>query len=219
MVLELGVAPAVAEALAEHGDLMVADEGERIIQRGEPASFMAVVISGRGRSDQVGRSGRRVVVASTLPGDDFGGLASLAREPFAWDAVAAQDTILILLDGEHLQALMISDPEFAIAFHAMQLRRLTRLTDSLEAMQAQVPSRLARYLVRRMQTECTETGPACLVDLGMERIELAWTLGTAPETLSRAFRHLREQQLIGRSPGHVIAILDPEGLERVANAT
>jgi CRP-like cAMP-binding protein len=219
MVMKLGVAPAVADALAEHGDLIVADAGDYIVQQGGPSDFMAVVISGRVRSEYLGPSGKRVSVATTMPGDDFGGLACLSHEPAAWDAIAAQDSVLVLLHRSDLEARMVSDPDFAMAFHRMQLKRFTNLAESLETMHAQVPSRLARYLVRRMQTECTDKGPACLVDLGMERIELAWTLGTAPETLSRAFRQLREEQLIGPSSGRIIGILDPEGLERVANAT
>jgi len=71
--------------------------------------------------------------------------------------------------------------------------------------------------VHRLEADQVVDDCAQRVALGMERAEMAWMLGTASEALSRSFRHLREDRLVGRSPGRVIAVLDVAALERVAS--
>ena len=52
--------------------------------------------------------------------------------------------------------------------------------------------------------------------LDIAKVQLAGLLGTIPETLSRIFKKMNEQELI-ESSGAAITILDRQGLEDLAD--
>ena len=75
-------------------------------------------------------------------------------------------------------------------------------------------ARCAEWLLSQAQT--TEKGICSVMFLQRKRM-IAAQLGIAPETLSRALRHLRERRLISGS-GRVVNLVDPSGLRSLAGA-
>ena len=75
-------------------------------------------------------------------------------------------------------------------------------------------ARCAEWLLSHAQT--TEKGACSVMFLQRKRL-IAAQLGIAPETLSRALRHLRERRLISGS-GRIVNLVDPSGLRSLAGA-
>lgn len=75
----------------------------------------------------------------------------------------------------------------------------------------EVPSRLAFYLLRRLETTGGDT-----VVLDTSKTELATQLGTIIETLSRTFRKFRDARVIAMN-GKQITIIDRARLQAVAD--
>ena len=75
-------------------------------------------------------------------------------------------------------------------------------------------ARCAEWLLSHAQT--SEKGACSVMFLQRKRM-IAAQLGIAPETLSRALRHLRERRLISGS-GRVVNLVDPTGLRSLAGA-
>ena len=75
-----------------------------------------------------------------------------------------------------------------------------------------MPARLASYLVYLAEEQKAEN----LVTLNISKGQLASTLGTIPETLSRVFAKLSSQNLISVD-GKNITLLDRHGLEDLAD--
>lgn len=75
-------------------------------------------------------------------------------------------------------------------------------------------ARCAEWLLSH--AEITEKGACSVMFLQRKRM-IAAQLGIAPETLSRALRHLRERRLISGS-GRVVNLVDPSGLRSLAGA-
>lgn len=91
-------------------------------------------------------------------------------------------------------------------------RQQTELAISRVAKDAE--ARCAEWLLSHAQT--TDKG-ACSVLFSQRKRMIAAQLGIAPETLSRALRHLRERRLISGS-GRVVNLVDPTGLRSLAGA-
>ena len=91
----------------------------------------------------------------------------------------------------------------------MRLRQFTVQVENLSLKE--VPGRLASYLIYLSEEQENELS----VKLTISKGQLASLLGTIPETLSRIFAKMTDQQLIAVN-GRQIRLLDPAGLESLA---
>lgn len=138
---------------------------------------------------------------------------ALLKLPSAVDAVA-QTTV-------HLRRVSLADFHLALGADGPALR--TVLSDVAKSYRLQLElgvsrlakdaeARCAEWLLRNASD--TEHG-GCAVQLQLRKRAIAAQLGIAPETLSRALRHLRERRLISGS-GRVLNLVDPPGLRTLA---
>jgi CRP/FNR family transcriptional regulator len=79
-----------------------------------------------------------------------------------------------------------------------------------------VPGRLAAYLFQRSLAAGEATPEGLVVPLGMTKTELASSLGTVPETLSRAFARLRDDGVLAVR-GTKVVVLDVGALARLGS--
>ena len=147
------------------------------------------------------------------PGDAVGLGPAIAggRHDTMAEAAVASDVVLVSADALH--AVAAEDPMVARAALVEVERRSERLMDVVRSLAADVPSRLASYLFGRALAVGKPSADGLVVDLGMTKTELASTLATVPETLSRAFARLREDGLI-ELDGATVTVLDVGGLVR-----
>jgi CRP-like cAMP-binding protein len=96
-----------------------------------------------------------------------------------------------------------------LGIFARHLRQFSRLINDLSLKE--VPARLATYLLNLSEN----TNPINLLELGMTKAQIAAVLGTIPETLSRAFAKLSQEELIAIE-GSSIQILNRPGLQQRA---
>jgi CRP/FNR family transcriptional regulator/CRP/FNR family cyclic AMP-dependent transcriptional regulator len=104
--------------------------GEVIIGEGAvDASSMWLILEGR---VEVRASGEPIATLGS--GDHFGELALLTGAPRAADVVAAEEVEALEFSRSHLQGLIHSDPEVAMAILAELSTRLRRLTEKVVAI-------------------------------------------------------------------------------------
>jgi CRP-like cAMP-binding protein len=100
------------------------------------------------------------------------------------------------LEREALFSLIEAQPEVARAIIADLAKRVVDFTAVVTSMAMDVPSRLAAYLFQRALAVGRTTPGGLLVDPGMSKSELASSLGTVPETVSRALARLRDEGVL-----------------------
>ena len=123
-------------------------------------------------------------------------------------------TRLWCLPREALVGLLRSAPELALAILASTSAWTRKLAGKLELLtQRRVEERLAIYIFARAGGR--ELAPGDTVELAEPRNLNAAQCGTAPEVLSRTFRHLEEDGLLTASPDRV-TILHPDRLRALA---
>ena len=112
--------------------------------------------------------------------------------------------------------LLERNPRFSlnlIISLSLLLRRFARQIEELSF--AEVPARLAAYLLESAAKKSTAYQGKTYLDLDIKKGELASRLGTASETLSRTFKKMKEEGVISVEGNRVI-ILDMARLQKLA---
>lgn len=111
-------------ALVSRCKVRVLARGERLLSRGQPASGVHIVASGK--LGQVGvdiASGESLVERTLVTGDVVGEDALLLRRPMAVDAVALHPTVTLFLSAEDFQAAIEEEPRVLLALYKLAVRR------------------------------------------------------------------------------------------------
>ena len=97
--------------------------GATIFEKGSPSDALFIVLSGRIRIVDV-IDEERVEVATVGPGASFGELSLLLRTTHSKEAVADEDTELMVVPKEWFQGLLEAKPDLAEHFHRRLAERL-----------------------------------------------------------------------------------------------
>ncbi len=209
-------ADAAITELARAARIEEVHRGARLIAEGEPAVEFAVVVAGRIRVFHLGADGKRIAFETLDAGDPVAVIAALAGGRHPANAEAVTPAILAWLASETLWELIAADDQVAREVISDLANRVVNFTGVVHTLALDVPSRLARYLFQRALGVGQPSSRGLEIDLGMSKTDLAEALGTVPETLSRAFARLRDEQLIEVQGGRVI-ILDVRAIARLGS--
>jgi len=187
--------------------------GSTVFSEGEDAHFIYSVISGVVRISRYSDSGRRQVLALMLPGDLFG-FPQGGR--YVNSAITASSVSLYRVPWQRLRELLLHEPE-------MHLNMLVRVAFDLREAQRRImilgqqniAQRLASFLIDFTQHPDFYEERTRRLSLPLTRFDLGDYLGSAPETVARAFAKLEKQGVIRRISPRLIEIPSIEGLRRV----
>ncbi len=193
-----------------------ATRGTLLAAEGEPAALLGVIVAGRARVFHLQADGRTITLESVESGEPFVAVAALAGGRNPANVEAATDATIAWLDREALFALMAEEPDVARSLIADLASRVVNLTSVVQTLALDVPGRLARYLFQRSLAAGEATPEGLKVSLGMSKAELAASLGTVPETLSRAFARLRDDEVLAVRGGDVM-VFDVGALARLGS--
>lgn len=191
-----GADDAAIARLAASARVESAPRGALLATEGEPADRFGVVVTGRVRVYHLNAGGRAITFEAAGAGEPVAAVAALAGARYPANIEAATPVTVAWLDREALFALIDEQPAVARAIVSDLATRVVDFTAVVTSMSMDVPSRLAAYLFRRSLAVGRTTPAGLLVDLGMSKAELASSLGTVPETLSRALARLRDEGVL-----------------------
>ncbi len=203
-------------ALAASTRVVQVKRGEALACEGDPADRFGVVVTGRVRVYHLQADGRTLTLETLGSGEPFAIVAALAGGRYPAHADAATDATIAWLDRPALDELMRLEPDVARAIIADLADRVLKLTSVVQTLALDVPARLAGYLFQRSLAAGEATPEGLVVPLGMTKTELAASLGTVPETLSRAFARLRDDGVL-LVRGTKVVVLDVGALARLGS--
>jgi len=201
-----GVPADELEKLASSLQRRTVRAGKAVFRQDDPGSSLYVIESGVVKVQRTSPEGKEVILTILGPGDFFGELALLDGEPRSADAVAKEDTALLVLERDDFLAFLDRAPAVATKLLAALSRRLRR-TDQLvqDAAFLDVPARLARALLQLSESPEAATG--------LTQSELAAMVGASRESVNRWLQFYRRRGLIESASGS-IRVLQPEELRR-----
>jgi CRP/FNR family transcriptional regulator len=167
--------------------------------------FLRVFIAGAG-------SGREHTIRYVRPGDLLGVVAALSG-PSATSVQTLRDSRIWLVDPAAVRRAAKNDIDIAWLLAEECAQRVAALVDEMAGSAfATVRQRIAHHLLHMAQSR---SSPPYLV-ARIRQTDLALAAGTVREVSVRELRALRAERLI--RPGREgIAILDPDGLQRIAD--
>jgi CRP/FNR family transcriptional activator FtrB len=181
-----------------------------LIQTGEPADFLHVIVEGTVEMFS-GHRDRETTLGVSGPGDSFILAAVLFDRPYLQSARALVASRILMVPADAVRQAFSADAGFArsvaenlaLAYRGV-IKELKnqKLRSGLE--------RLANWLL----THDAETGSKGQFDLPFDKRVLAARLGMAPEVLSRSFAALSAYHVVVQGPS--IALRDIAALRKLA---
>ncbi|HEY6873381.1 MAG TPA: Crp/Fnr family transcriptional regulator [Geobacteraceae bacterium] len=191
-------------------------KGEALFSDGEPANGFYLLATGSIKLCKVSPDGKEKVLHFVHPAETFAEAAFFGDGKYPAEARALEKGDALFFPKESFMGLLERNPRFSlnlIVSLSLLLRRFARQIEELTF--AEVPARLAAYLIDLAAKKSTTFQGKTYIDLDMKKGELASRLGTVSETLSRSLKKLKEEGIIDVEGSRVI-IHDMGRLARMA---
>lgn len=191
-------------------------KGETLFSEGEEATGFYLLVSGSIKLCRVSPDGREKVLHFVNPRETFAEAAFFGDGKYPAEAKAVEGGEVLFFPREAFMGLLERNPRFSlnlIISLSLSLRRFARQIEELSF--AEVPARLAAYLIELAERKSTSYQGKTYLDLDMKKGELASRLGTVSETLSRSLKKLKDEGVIEVEGSRVI-IHSLEQLKRLS---
>ncbi len=187
-------------------------KGETLFLEGDPAHGFFILLTGRMRIYKSSPEGKEYTLHSISPGEMFAEVAIFRGNSFPANCVAAENSCVAFLPKDAFSSLLAHSPQTSLKMIGALAAFIREYNQKVEDLSLkEVPARLASYLIQNSARK----GSASFL-LETSKTELATSLGTISETLSRNFRKLAEAGLIDIQ-GELVTILDLNSLQAVAD--
>jgi len=188
------------------------NKGEIIFSEGDEGNGFFVIAEGRVKIFKLSTEGKEQILHIFGPSQPFGEVPVFAGQKFPANAQAIEKTRVLFFLRISIVNLISANPSLALNMLAVMSKKLRQFAVQIENLSLkEMPARLASYLLRHAD----EQNQGDAVVLKISKGQLASTLGTIPETLSRMFAKLSGKNLISVD-GKKITLLDRRGLEDLA---
>lgn len=213
------LAPDALDRLAERCVTRTVSAGHVLFTTDEPCRGLYMVMSGRVRIYRTSPEGREQVLHVEGPGRAVAELPLFDGGSYPASAVTIEESRLTFLPRADFEQIYRAYPDVA---HAVirglgrRLRHMVHVTQTLafRDVAARLAMQLADYADRLGVGQ-----PDGAVELTLDRTqeELSLEIGTARESVSRAYRQLRKRGLVEPISGHTLRIPDLERLRAMAH--
>ncbi len=190
--------PASVAALERLAEVRDYPEGAVVAGQEEPGDALFVLASGKVKVVLYGGSGREIILSIfKSPGDFFGEMSLLDDEPRSATLVAAEPSTLLVLSRDAFRAHIAAQPRTALRVLAELSRRLRRADAVIGNLALlDVYGRLAGKLRELARADGEEIEEGIVIRQRPTQAEIAATIGTSRETVSRALSELSRRGFI-----------------------
>lgn len=184
-----------------------------IFQKGDPGDSMMAVIRGRVKICSHSLDGKELVLSIVNKGGVFGEIALLDGEPRTADAVALEETDLLVLDRAQIMPLLTGRPDVAFRIIGVLCKRLRATSEHLEdTLFLEASSRFARALKRLGKAFGKPGADGVTLDIKLSQQQLGCLVGVSRESINKLLNEWQRAGVIQMTGGY-ITILDAEALE------
>ena len=191
------------ELIAESTTLKQIKKGEHLFSELQPATAFYIVVSGSVKIFKLSSEGGEQILHVQHAGDLIAEAIIFEFDTYPAFCEALEDSVLLRLPKEDFLNILRHFPEITFKIMSAYSRRLRQLVAKIEDLSLHdIKYRLANYLLGNY----TIRDKQCVVRLSLTKKDLASSLGTIPETLSRTFNYLKKEKLISEQKNDIIIL-------------
>lgn len=179
--------------------------GEILFTEGESASGFFLVATGSVKLSKISPDGKEKVLHFAYAGETFAEAAFFGDGRYPAEARALEKVEALYFPRDAFMGLLERNPRFSlnlIVTLSLSVRRFARQIEELTF--AEVPTRLAAYLIELAEKKSTTFQGKTYLDLEIKKGELASHLSTVSETLSRSLKRLKDEGVIDVKGSRVV---------------
>lgn len=173
-----------------------------ICQKGEPGSYLFVVVTGRVKIAAPSVDGREITLSILESGQMFGEEAVLEGTDYGATATALERTELSVIERREFLLYLDREPAVARALLTAlcaRLRTVTELAQDLSFLP--LPERLGKTLLALARVYGTQTAQGLRIGLHLCQQELANLVGTSRESVNKQLGAWQAEGLIAMKQG------------------
>lgn len=186
--------------------------GSFLMNEGQSADHVLVILEGRVKVSSFTADGREVVLAVREPGGLLGELSALDGGERSASVAALEPVKALIVPADRFESYLTDHPRLALLLLRMTIRRLRDADRKrVEFGAFDTAGRVARRLVELVDRYGVEGEDGVSINLALSQETLAGWTASSREAVSKALRELRDQGWIRTSRKRIV-VLDPEAL-------
>jgi CRP/FNR family transcriptional regulator, cyclic AMP receptor protein len=170
---------------------------EKIFRRGESETNLMIMVSGRVKLSATSTDGQELLANIVERGHVFGEIAVIDGKPRSYDATALEASELLIVKRKDLIPFLEERPDICLRFMETLCERLRRSEALIQdAVFLNAGPRLARQLLRLVETYGRKDGDAVCIDLAVSQSDLASLVGMTRESINKQLCNWRRAGVI-----------------------
>jgi CRP/FNR family transcriptional regulator, cyclic AMP receptor protein len=176
-----------------------------IINEGDSADALFIILSGRVKVYAANEAGKEVIL-TTLGAGEYVGELALDGGVRSASVMTLEPTTCAVVGGANLREFIVAHPDFAQHLIINLIRRLRRLTDSVKSLALEdVYSRIIGLL----QALSTPEGGRRVIAQKLTQQDIAEHVGSSREMVSRVFKELTTGGYVAVDAGRIVILKTP----------
>jgi CRP-like cAMP-binding protein len=211
------VPPQVLAGILNSSSRKILDAGTALIQQGDPATTVYLVLTGRLRVTQTTVDGQQITIRYLGAGEIVGYMAICGGESNPSTVTALDGCELLAWSGHAMIEIMTQHPQVALNAVSVLGRRYYDIQVRLRELSTEnVERRLAHALLRLAQQAGRRTARGIEIAFPLSRQELAEMTGTTLHTASRTLSGWEERGIIDSGRRRIV-VQKPCSLSSIAD--
>jgi CRP/FNR family transcriptional regulator, cyclic AMP receptor protein len=189
---------------------------ERIFRRGQSKTDLMIIVCGRVKLSATSSDGQELLANIVERGHMFGEIAVIDGKPRSYDATALEDSKVLIVKRRDLIPFLEQRPDICLHFMralCQRLRRSEALTQ--DAVFLGAGPRLARQLLRLVESHGRKDGDGIHIDLAVSQSDLANLVGMTRESINKWLCRWRRSGIIWFK-GRSYKVLKLDALKKLA---
>ena len=168
-----------------------------IVEEGLPGDYMYIIREGRVKVTKLSGDGREKILELLGPGDFFGEMSLLDREPRSASVKALSETRILALARNDFLNLLRKSADLAMAVIQELTRRVRAIDEQASSLSFQRVEERTKGLLKRLARENVEP-EGRHVTPALTHQQIADMIGTSRETVTRVVKGLKQQGWLGQ---------------------
>lgn len=179
--------------------------GQMIVQKGDSGSSMMAVLSGRVRISAVNAEGREITLNVINPGQVFGEIALLDGQPRSADAVAIEDTALLVVERRHFMPFLASNQNLTTRLLAVLCERLRSTSLALEQIALfDLEARLARLILKLAADYGKPAADGTRIEMKLSQRDISNLVASSRESVNKQLGQWRDSGVLAIEGGYIV---------------